>query len=101
MIRQQLVEILESLERLASSGNVRTDGEGRVSDLRVSVAQLIEVAEQANQAAAAAVPDPVDIRLSDLVTKVEVLSDQFAGVVDLVGQLSKLAGDLQSAVVKG
>jgi hypothetical protein len=101
MIREQLQTLAAALARLAESGNVRTDGETLVSDLRVTVGQLIDQANQVAQAAAAAVPDPVDVRLSDLVVKVEVLSDQFAGVADLVGQLGKLAGDLQAATVKG
>jgi hypothetical protein len=101
MIRQQLVEISEGLERLATSGNVRTDGERLVSDLRVTAGQMLDQVDQATAATAAAVPDPVDVRLADLAVKVEVLSDQFAGVVDLVGQLGKLAGDLQAATVKG
>jgi hypothetical protein len=101
MIREQLQTLADLLARLAESGNVRTDGERMVSDLRVTVGQLIDQADQVAQAAAAAVPDPVDVRLADLTLKVEVLSDQFAGVVDLVGQLSKLAGDLQAATVKG
>jgi len=91
MIREQLQTLAAALARLAESGNVRTDGESLVSDLRVSVGQLIDQADQQAAAVAAAVPDPVDVRLADLAVKVEVLSDQFA----------KLAGDLQAATVKG
>ena len=101
MIREQLQTLADLLARLAESGNVRTDGERLVSDLRVTVGQLVDQVDQAALATDAAVPDPVDVRLSDLAVKVEVLSDQFAGVVDLVGQLGKLTGDLQALAVKG
>jgi hypothetical protein len=101
MIREQLQALAAGLARLAQSGNVRSDGDALVSDLRVSVGQLIDQADTQAATVAAAVPDPVDVRLSDLAVKVEVLSDQFAGVVGLVDQLAKLAGDLQAATVKG
>ena len=45
-------------------------------------------------------PDPVDVRLSSLESKVDQVAEDFAGVSDLVNQLAKLAGDLQTVAVK-
>ncbi|WP_290904429.1 hypothetical protein [Aquabacterium sp.] len=100
-MREALQNVADGLQRLAESGNVRTDGESLLSGLRVSVGQLLEADATSTQAAAAAQPDPVDVRLAYLAESVTGLSEKFSGVVDLVDQLAKLAGDLQAATVKG
>lgn len=99
-MREALQQLADGLQRLAESGNVRPDGESLLSGLRVSVAQLLDADHATTEAAAAAKPDPVDVRLSELTASVADLSGKFSGVADLVGQLAKLAGDLQAATVK-
>lgn len=100
-MREALQQLAEGLQRLAESGNVRPDGESLLSGLRVSVGQLLEADATSTQAAAAAQPDPVDVRLSELAVKVDGLAELFSSTTDLVHQLGKLAGDLQAATVKG
>ncbi|TBO31335.1 hypothetical protein EYS42_08810 [Aquabacterium lacunae] len=101
MIREQLQQLADGLDRLNESGNVRSDGERFLAELRVMARQLIDQADQASQAEAQAKPDPVDVRLDLLANKVDDIAAQFADVSDLVNQLAKLAGDLQTAAVKG
>jgi hypothetical protein len=93
-------EAADKLSRLNESGNVRNDGERAVSELRVLVSQLAERLTDADKLAENTQAAPVDLQLSALTAEVQALNTAFGGVVDLVGQLHKLAGDLQSAVVK-
>jgi glycine cleavage system aminomethyltransferase T len=101
MIRDQLQQLADGLDRLNESGNVRFDGERFLSELRVMARQVIEQADQASTAAAQAQPAPVDVRLAELTEQVKTVAEQGAAVADLVNQLAKLAGDLQAASVKG
>lgn len=99
-MREALQQLADGLQRLAESGNVRPDGESLLSGLRVSVGQLLEADQASTEAADAAKPAPVEERLAYLAESVTGLSEKFSGVVDLVDQLAKLAGDLQAATVK-
>lgn len=100
-MRELLQALADGLRRLAESGNVRPDGEALLSGLRVSVGQLLDADASATEAAADAAPQPVDVQLAALTSSVSDLTVKFTGVVDLVDQLAKLAGDLQAATVKG
>ena len=100
-MREQLQALADKLGRLHESGNVRPDGEQLLSVIRVEIGQLMDTAGTEAQAAEAAKPDPVDVRLDALAAKVDLIAEDFAGVSDLVNQLAKLAGDLQAATVKG
>lgn len=86
-MNEALKALLADLQRLADSGNVRPDGESLVTGMRLAVGQLLDA--DAAQAQAAAKVDPVDVQLSALSDKVEVMATKVWQLAELIEAANK------------